>query len=247
MKPETVVFAGHFTVCEKPNAEQFAQIEDALQYDANLAMVVNDIDLKRRLFTYHIRGEEGLISHYEGRGKRKCGRIQELCSIPKDIKEVVDWDFYKSFANQFMELNRVEQDVILREKIVPKLIEERIHEYGLDSSQVQIYTERQLRNYSMRRMRNRNKHKPQSWFGQLKQTGLTSEVKTDLVPVCGGIMLALYEKITGQGYNKMIQLYSQGDKGPIENGLRLNKILHEAFPEDPRWSLEFENKFYSTE
>ena len=52
----TIVFAGHFTIGEKINETQLKTIAAAKKVKGDLAILVNDIDIKRKLQFFRIDG-----------------------------------------------------------------------------------------------------------------------------------------------------------------------------------------------
>lgn len=239
----TIVFAGHFTVGEKISAVQLATIDRAKKSGAELGIVVNDIDIKRKLLFFKSGGRDSVIRHYLSR--RKCGVTAPLCDVPTavEIGALIDWDFYQNATLAGGNLNT---ESAIRTELVPAVIAQRLHAYGLDLAEVKVFTERGLRNLANARLLDSRKKGPKSWLPQLQDIDELANVQARLsqVPTCGGIMLALYEKVADLGFSKLIQLYSDQDRGAIENGTRIMHALKKHAPQDPRWQLDIENYFF---
>ena len=243
---KTIIFAGHFCVGEKIQPVQAKTLSEAKKIKGDLAILVNDIDFKRKVTYYQMGGKKLVEKHY---GKRiKCGTTKPFCSFPQfeEIKSVIDW---KDFDDALIALNKAKKkskDHILNQQIIPHLISHYIKKQGLQDGEVRIFTEREMRNIVSTRLKKDRSNKPSSWLNLFKDIGIDNEIKANIsrIPTCGGILLALYERIAKIGYKKVIQLYAKEDKEAILNGVRLYKILQKNNPPDPRWQLEFENHFY---
>jgi hypothetical protein len=240
-----IIFAGHFTVGEKINKAQLKSIEAAKKISGDFAILVNDIDFKRKLQFFEIGGKEMVIRHYGSR--KKCGTTAPMCELPeyKELPELIDWAFYKT-ALAKIKNSKPGLDEVLRKEIIPLAIEQRLKAYKINSKSVKIFTERELRNKAGIRMISSRRNGGKSWITLLEKAKILKDVKACVskIPVCGAIMLGLYEKLSDAGYTSLIQLYAKEDKPAIENGTKLCAILHKNFPKDPRWSIKIENKYF---
>lgn len=244
-----IIFAGHFAIGERSNVVQKNTIEQAKKMDGDLAILVNDLDVKRKILYYQIGGREMLIK-YCGRRKR-CGVTQPLCELPEfdELPKIIDWDFYESALRKIIELNSKEEiDELLREKIISDYVQKRLEYYKLDSSQVLILTERRLRNIAGTRMSNSGRNKKSSWLSLFEKAGVVDEVQAHVskIPICVGLSVALYETAVKAGYEYLVELAETRDKKSVEKGFALYASLHDNFPDDPRWKLKIENYFFSS-
>lgn len=238
----TIIFAGHFTIGEKINESQIKSIESAKKINGDLAILVNDIDFKRKLQFFDIGGKEMVIRHYGSR--KKCGTTAPLCDLPEynELPNLIDWAFYE-MALAKIKRSKLKIDEVLRKEIIPQAIKQRLAEYKIDAK---IFTERELRNVASIRLTNSRRNGSKSWIPLLEKANISKDVKASIskIPVCGAIMLALYEKLSEASYISLIQLYSEEDKKAIENGTKLCATLHQHFPEDKRWGIEIKNKYF---
>ena len=238
----TIIFAGHFTVGEKLNKTQLKCVEAAKKINGDLAVLVNDIDFKRKLQFFEIGGKEMVIRHYGSR--KKCGTTAPLCELPEydELPNLIDWNFYEMALAKIKE-SKLKIDEVLRKEIIPQAIKQRLADYKIDAK---IFTERELRNVASIRLSNSRRNGAKSWIPLLKKTKILKDVKANIskIPVCGAIMLALYEKISEAGYISLVQLYAEEDKKAIENGTSLCATLHHHFPEDKRWGLKIKNQYF---
>lgn len=241
----TIIFAGHFTVGEKINDAQIKSIDAAKNINGDLAILVNDIDFKRKLQFFEIGGKDMVIRHYGSR--KKCGTTAPLCELLEynELPNLIDWAFYE-MALAKIKKSKLKIDEVLRKEIIPLAIEQRCREYKIDESTTKIFTERELRNVASLRLANSRKNGEKSWIPLLEKADILKDVKTSTsgIPVCGAIMLALYEKLSEAGYVSLVQFYAKEDKKAIENGTHLCATLHQHFPEDKRWSIKIKNKYF---
>ena len=241
----TIVFAGHFTIGEKTNNTQLKTIAEAKKVGGDFAILVNDIDIKRKLQFFRIGGKEMVIRHYVSR--RKCGTAAPLCALPEYTKlpDIIDWDFYEA-ASAKIKKSKTNICEILRKKIIPEAIQKRLIEYRLPQKSVKIFTERELRNFASERLRGSRQNGKKSWIPLLKKVDILKDVQANIskIPLCGAIMLALYEKVSKAGYESIIEFCAKEDKNAIENGRKLCAKLHRKFPKDVRWKLNMKFKYF---
>lgn len=240
----TIVFAGHFTVGEKIQPIQLKCIAAAQKLNGDIAILVNDLDVKRKIQFFDTGGQKMVIKHYGAR--KKCGANAQLCKLPEfdELPKLIDWNFYEEVLKTIKNSDQNINDV-LRKNIIPHEIVKRLHEYGLDPEKTQVFTERELRNTASWRISNSKRNKPKSWRPMLESAGLLTNVKSSIsnIPICGAIMLALFEKVALQGYTQIIQIDAEDDRYANENGTKLCRTLNQHFPADKRWTIAIENYY----
>lgn len=242
----SLALCGHFTVGERIDDAQLASVKAATQLsDVDIAVLVNDIDVKRKLQFFQIGGRELLIKHYGSR--KRCGTTKPLCELPDfdEIPEIIDWEFYEQGVMRLEETDK-DLNAFVREDLVGPVVLKRLEDYGFAEGAVRVFTERELRNVASMRLSMTRKDGDASWISALEKTGLLEELRArgSNIPVCGSIMLALYERVAALGYRELYQYYAEADREAIENGTRLNTELHAAFPNDSRWSLELHRRYF---
>jgi hypothetical protein len=219
---KTIAFGGHFAVGEKTTAAERVSLSAAVALGCDLGILVNDIDVKRKMLLLTFLGKDAFLSHY---GLRvKCGASMPICRRldGSSISEVVDWDFYETAK---VELTRAEirgpRDERLDDlanKLATTYIKARTQEFP----NAKVFTEKALRNYARSRV-DRRKINGQTWkdlLDEKEMDKLVRESGKDAAPnpVCLGIMFALYEKLS-KDYEHVIQLYSEDDRKIIENAV----------------------------
>lgn len=257
VRPTQITFAGAFTVGEKKTDTHQRTIDDALVEMNHIGIVVNDIDFGRKLVFYTQFGFEGILRLYEQRRGRLCGRTQEMCEVPaREILEtLVDKDLYDRAKEMCQRngvsivLNNPNYKAFLTTRVVPALIEQRLQEYELQrlDHDFTIYSERELRNIVSSRIQPKGKWRQTFEDIIVEDTSgkrtLLDEVKTHFgTPVCGGIMLALYEIVVEQRFYCAAELYPVADKATIENAHSLYERLHSV--NSQKWPLQFVNTRY---
>lgn len=234
-----IIFAGHFTIGENPNKTQLKTISEAKKLKGDLAILVNDLDLKRKLQFFKLGGKKMVLKHYGSR--KKCGTTKPLCELPEydNLPKIIDWNFYKK-ALAKIEKSSLPIDQALKEQIIPEQIQSRLKSYRVKSNSVKIFTERELRNRASLRLANREKNSKNSWLPQLEKLGILEEVRNSIskIPTCGGIQLALFEKASGLRYKNLTEIAAKDDRPAIKNGLKLKKLLNLHYPNDQRWQIE---------
>lgn len=240
-----IIFAGHFTIGEKISPTHLKTILEAKKLNGDLAILLNDIDFKRKLQFFDIGGEEMVLKHYGSR--KKCGTTKPLCQLPEyhELPDLIDWNFYK-IALKKIKKSSSKIEEVLRTEIVPMAINSALKLYGLNKNSVKIFSEHQLRNRASLRLANRKKNSKNSWLPILKKTKILEEVRASIskIPVCSGIQLALFEKISEKGYSSLTELCAKADQKAIEKGLKLCRILNRNYPRDPRWSIKSEYLYF---
>ncbi|MBI5388923.1 hypothetical protein HZB01_00925 [Candidatus Woesearchaeota archaeon] len=266
MTTETIIFAGHFNLGERLVPEQLQTVADAKTYLAegtDLGILVGDIGFAQSLEAYLKQGIEGVKEIYTRRLKNAmaCGAGCVISQLPRTDKllEVIDEAHYMRAVQMLVENYGASKELTIeqitntvRETIAPQLIQSTLEVYGLKPEEVKLYSERELRNIVARRLGSQKEDQKESWRTMLKQITdpflyaiFRTEVEKDRGRAgCRGIMLALYEQLAMQGYEKIVELYPAKHKLSILNAQEVYAHLGRLFPEDKRWKLNFENRFY---
>jgi len=149
---------------------------------------------------------------------------------------------------------KAEYNKIIREEIVPELIKDRLTEYGLEREDVNLYFEKSLRTKVSTRTRGSGK-KPRNGMSWRRLTQFERKDKAAYIgdqkvlnergmPICRGIMLALFEKVARMGYDSVTYV---GDSKYALSTTRAQKLygaIAESGELDQFKSLEFKNEFY---
>jgi len=267
---KSIAFAGHFDVFEKPTETQQRTIDDSLKTE--LAILVGDIGVAEKLAAYIKGGVEEVKDNYRFR-KEDCSSNCVLSQLPseEELDEIIDKTQYekaieilkqqnKTIYNKLKETEveglgelRTEYSRIVREHITPELVNNRLTSYGI--TDVKLYSERQMRNIVTRRTMNRSKprFKKKSWrqidsfieTGKQVRLGPMEIVNERGNPVCRGIMLALYETLTTQGYEKITQLYPTEHHGALTKAQVLFETVKEQLPQTKGKEVQFEYRWYN--
>lgn len=237
---KTIVFAGHFTVGTIPSDIERRTLAAAACHKGDPAVLVNDIGVFRRMVLYLAYGEPALAR--EVRRQPRCGTIYPCGTAVEDRLENVDWRVYDAIRMRLGDCGDAAAKHRALRSVIDELVADRIAAHGLDPARVRIFYERRLRNLASARLRNRTAGGAASWRRALQKAGLLDDVLVRLsrIPTCGGILLALYEQLAREGYNRVVQYYAVGDQAAIENGVRLYGLLSAAKGWMP---LEIENCF----
>lgn len=252
-KYKEIVFAGHFALGEKTTEAQKETIAEALKKNEKLGIVINDIGFRKRLWYYALYGEQQLVLRCS---KPSCSMSRSKIATQLEI-DVKAYNEARETLNKHFGLNDLgisefprsdDQNYrsLVRSEIVPSLIKRRLREYEVDIPSENIFLETTLRNVASMRLKNSRSTGTKTWVPQIQRLGIEHLVRSDdtLSPTCGAIMLALYEKVNEKGYNQITQYYPKPDEPAIENARALCTALHKMFPEDPRWNLTFQNKYF---
>lgn len=272
---QPIVFCGTFDIGEVLQEAQLETVAAAKKTPGDLAVMVGDIGLAEKLGNYIRLGYEGVATIYQRR--LQCaisGCVSSQLPQLHEIKNLVDESAFVRMQNMLRRadsalekaLKHTPVDMtdeeylklhskftfILREKIIPFMVAERLAAYGLNPNTL-IFSERKLRNKVQFRTRAEKKHQSESWLHLFdeaeKKNGwlylLLTEVETSKgVPACRGIMLALFEEVVALGYSRMYQFYLKKQYLSISNAELVYTKLHEQFPQDPRWKLKLEDTFF---
>ncbi len=301
-----IILAGHFDIGENVTDKQKRTIEDAVKLEGELGILVGDVGVAEKIGAYLKGGIAGVRDTYLDRIV-DCETACVMAQLPKEdeILSVIDTAAYEKMAAILREeapeiaevLTRVDIDTknpeyvgireelqrIVREKIVPELIEDRIQLYGLDPADVTVYSERSLRNRVAHRVRKRAGRGQGSWrhlpgfYQEGKSTyivPLPEDLEMELamdeetlteraertghafnyptyrvvnrrgVPVCRGIMLALFEKVATEGYEKITQLYDAKHRDAIVKAQAIFQAIAGKLPQTKERRVTFENTFY---
>ena len=241
---KNIIFAGHFSLGEKRTPAQIKTIEEALKLEGDLGIVVNDIGFRRRLIYASCYGEGSLPMRCT---KPSCGmsRSKIATEIEVNLEEysLARELFLKNYKKNIFEAETdKEAPKIIKKEVIPSLVELRLKAYGVSIPKNRIFLETKLRNYAGDRLKRARFKNNSGWISYLKDFPFS--LSSDSTPNCRAIMLASYEKAANLGYNKIIQLYPELDKIAIENGTATCMLLHERFPKNPVWNLDFENRYF---
>ena len=142
---------------------------------------------------------------------------------------------------------------VTREEIVPKMVAERIDQYRLNDVNVLTYSERDLRNRVMQRTKTKARaEKKKTWrqINDFAKEGRSVRIcRNEIVnnrgnPVCRGIMLALFEKVVGDGYTSIDSYYSENQKSAVIQAQSLFQIVSKKLPHLKTNNVNFNNRFY---
>ena len=145
---------------------------------------------------------------------------------------------------------------LIRNEVVVPLGAQRMIAYGLQRGyqqpEVRIYSERELKNVVAVRIRPSRARADASWqqVGQALKSPISKmlfgEVCTShAIPSCRGILLALYEELATEGFNRVMQHYQQNQYLAIQNAVELYAALNREISDDKRWQLEIRSTFYN--
>ncbi|MFH1440100.1 MAG: pyridoxal-phosphate dependent enzyme [Candidatus Woesearchaeota archaeon] len=187
--------------------------------------------------------------------------------LKEKAPEIVD----KIKKNQ--ELNQDEKAMfnkIMKEYIIPSAIYFGIFELGLRESgsnlfrlqrdgQVfefnkfpKLYFEKEMRNQVKRRCEGKRKGKKWSELSGFRKEGEEVRINGQQVvndkgiPICRGIMLALYETLTAEGYGKICQHYKYDNQRSLVSAEQLFESTKDELPHVARRDVEFVDIFYTT-
>jgi len=273
MHNKTLVFAGQFEIGEQITPLHKRISQDALklskEQNADLAILVGDIGVTQKIEAYIKFGFKGINAIYLNRisGAETGCAISQLPTVEK-LPRVIDETTLKEGVDlleaalpgitktikkgEYSESEKMKVSDVVRTIVCPKLVKLRVAEYSLNES-IKIYSERQLKNKVSFKMREERANRKVSWLSmaeKLKKINpmaylLFTEVqKNERIPSCRGIMLELYTEVAEQSYTTLVQLYPKTHELALKNAQGLFDVLHEAFPEDPRWQLNFKYKLY---
>jgi hypothetical protein len=239
---KSITFGGHFAVGEKPTETERETLERAISMGGDIGVLVNDIDVKKKILYYSRLGRDTFFNHY---GQRvKCGTTTPICSLPDadSLPERVDWDFYEH-AKEVLTAGPQYTSSQELDSVCNDLINDYIQERLKDVREVQIYKEKSLRNYASHRL-SAKKGFDKTWKEIIdpKEIDEVFARGTDKRPqsLCRGIMLGLYEKLDSIGYDHVVQFYGAEDKIPVTKAVELYQKVSERFS---AWNLTFQNYF----
>ncbi len=263
---KTIIFAGHFNLGECISEIERITMQDAIQREGHIGIVVGDIGFAQRVLAYAAQGLEGVTISYSER-RQRCTSQCVLKQLPLDdqIVSTIDWDCYErvtralrrydpSLLEQPPQQNSQERlYTFLREHIVPALVTERVLAQGGDPLCVQSFGERTLRNYAREQMRPLTQKSAKENWSSLEEFRVESSGAVYLgnsllrdehgTPHCRAIMLALYEQLSKQGYERVIELYPASCSSALINAHTLyEEYVASKLPQTK--NLKFECMFY---
>lgn len=260
MVEKKISFAGHFAVGEKTTVAQVSVFNAIHSMKEDIAIMVNDIGIEDRL-SGHFFGQY----HFNQRCFRPACGMSEGRIISKDM---IDQKMYEKMGKgvlQFVKSNNLlrqsglpvngqmallvkynpQVKAHIRDVLVPEMIKERLKIYGIEIESHNIFYESKLRNRASERLKSKKRNGSKSWVKNLQTIGEYDQLRgRTATPTCGAIMLALYDELADRGYTKVLQFYDEQERHAIENGMRLYTRLNESFPDDTRWKMQFESKFF---
>ncbi|MBS3078590.1 hypothetical protein J4218_00545 [Candidatus Pacearchaeota archaeon] len=241
---KNIVFSGHFSLGEKITDSERKTVEETIGINGDLALVVNDIGFRRRASYAFCWGVKLLPLRCK---KPACGMSRGQIAIETDLDEscytkVIDLSKSHYDKDPFESEKDPEYTKLLKKIIISDLIKTRLNKYGISIPDERIFLETSLRNLASDRIRRSRSKGDKSWASELEKLSLY--LVNGTTPTCQAIMLALYEKVSSLGYTSVTQYYPKINRTAIENATNLCKRLSEHFPNDPRWHLEFENKYF---
>lgn len=257
-----IIFSGHFELGEQLTKQELLSIQAAQKYSGQQAMVVNDIGFVERCLAYHRDGLAGVKELYFQRMVcATTGCTLSQLPAPGDLAMVIDDELFQAVAQQYklwkasinFEPTKLDIASFFKTQVIPKFIEQRLRDYGLDPKEVKIYSEKQMRNRAELRLRKERSKSEKSWLKLLSQAEqqkslmalLLPEVKKNSgTPSCRGILLALYEQVALEGFTEIIQLYEQKQYLAIQQASDLYAAIHSSFPNDSRWSAKIQNHYF---
>lgn len=239
---QTVVFAGHFSVGTVLSALERQTVAAAACREGDPAVLVNDMGVFRRAVLFGAYGPEALLR--EERRAPRCGSTTTCSAGGEADDEAIDWRAYESLKSRLAGCATAAAKHDVLRTLIRELVAERIAAQGADPKRVRVFFERQLRNAASARLRNRTAGGSATWQPALHAAGVLDDVLVRLsrIPTCGAILLALYERLTRDGYGRVVQFYDVADRPAIENGERLYRILAAAKGWPP---LEIESTFFT--
>ncbi len=242
-KENRLIFTGHFDIGEKCTDKVLSIVNEAKSLDGKMVVLVGDIAITQKVITYIQRGLDGLIMLYHIR-EFMCESACILEQLPENESEIlsrIDLSTYeyiskylqnnhKDLYNHIVRKNYCKKtlDNILNKEVVPELIKARILQYGLESENTLIFTEKNLRNIVMRRVNFKRKGKI-NWaeIKSLFKDVYGYYIDNDLIvngngnPLCRGIVFALYESVWNLEFQIIDHYIEKRHERSISKGLNL--------------------------
>ncbi len=261
MEEKIIVFSGHFDIGERPTDLQNRTVDDAFSYDdAQLAILVGDIGVHVKIADYIRGGIEAVKENYRFR-KVDCTSTCILSQLPdeNELDDAIDEEQYKKAVEILKDYIDLEGDDLekrladpVRDFVIPELIKDRLKIYHLDEDSIKIYSERKMRNIVTWRTRSRTKKKKQSWRnldlyredGKSVFIGPQEIVNVRGIPICRGIMTALYETVAKEGYDKVVQIYSTKHAASLTKAQEVYESIADKLPQTKGKDLQFEYKWH---
>ncbi|MEI7961479.1 MAG: hypothetical protein WCI04_04030 [archaeon] len=164
----------------------------------------------------------------------KCGTALPICQTlgREEILNKIDWQFYDS-AKEKMQTQKIQKLSDERLDIICNIAIEEYITNRLQNSKVLIFKEKSLRNYAQHRINNK-KGFLFTWKDILNEEENKELFKerndNKMVPLCRGILIALYEHLASKGHKEIIQFYDEIDEIPVTNAVELYKLISEKSP-----------------
>ncbi len=266
---KTIVFVAPYEIGETISDLQKTIAKDATTIKGDFGLLVNDIAVDKKIIAYTRFGLKGITDFYLKRIEN-CSSSCVLDQLPKE-KEIIskidigqyklmlscikDRELLRKLKNKSFNL---EQDLsfetkfkeLIKESIVPVLVNYYLKKTNLQKVKIKLYFERQLRNNIGIKTNRRYSHKLKSWrklkcfreVGNKRYLGTMAITNDKGVPVCRGIMLELYTLVAKEGYVKMVLLDLKNSK----DALVKPQVLFDLFRKElcPDSNLKFETILY---
>jgi len=195
--------------------------------------------------------------------KEKILNVIDENQYKKMWKTVLETDSTLTKLLKTIDISKFKEDIKYKEAyeklnnmmiktIIPKLVKDRMKIYRINK--IKIYSERQLRNLVTKRTRNPKKkiEKKLSWknypnfsmdgkaiYLSKSKNNISKIVSDDGVPLCRGILLALYEKVSMEGYNRATEFYLEKHKRSLDLAKTLYLLVAKKLPSFENKKLKF--------
>jgi hypothetical protein len=251
---KTIVFVTPCELGQNLNEIQIESLKKALKLAGDKALLYNDIGLDNKVKAYLKNGLEGIKDTYRER-KTNCRSECTLVQLPneKELKNLIDEEQFKIIKKLIGNKKENIKEIIF-EKGVPLILEHIIKKYNMNNIK-HIFSERDLRNIVAIRTKNHNltvTEKNLSWkqlsnlkeINKQKFLGNMEIVSTSGIPVCRGIMFALYEQVAMLGYIKIIQFIEKKHFSALTKAQVLFELYSDKLEQTKGKKLEFEYVYY---
>ena len=286
-----IAFGGHFAIGETCSHGQLTTMRGAEGEDAVVAILVDDVGVRQKTWTYFHGGKARLVANYRDRWQCAASScLRSYLPLPEDVPSIIDIKQYDKIIAELARLSpasidylgRVELDalstkdraayeelsIILRDVVLPSIIEHRVREYGVSTTVnavgkakvirpdcVNAFSEQKLINLVTKRTRRRYGEKSDSWRRLSNLCYVDPESRTVMVgiehvvssggsPLCRGIMLALYQEIARAGFREIVEHYTENARSSLEIAHNLYEVIGRRYPEDRDWQLAFRTYYY---
>lgn len=251
---KTIVFVTPYELGENLNKTQIDSLKNALKLSGDKALLYNDIGFDNKVKAYLKNGIEGIKDTYRDR-KTNCRSECTLVQLPneKELDNLIDEEQYK-IIKKLIGNKKENINEIIFQKGVPVILEYLKKKYDLKDLK-HIFSEKYLRNIvAIRTKANNltNTEKNLSWrqlsnlkeINKQKFIGNMEIVSASGIPVCRGIMFALYEQVTMLEYTKIIQVIEKKHYSALTKAQVLFELYSDKLEQTKGKKLEFEYIYY---